>query len=66
MYYENAQKMVSILQKKNVDAAILGKNAQGLFIVGCGKYSSYSEAEAQLNDFRKNVQEGAWVFASGK
>ena len=52
MYYENAQKMVGVLQKKNVEAAILGKNNQGLYIVGCGKYSSYADAEAHLDSFR--------------
>jgi len=60
--YENAQNMVSILQKKNVEASIIGKNPQGLYIVGCGGYSSYNEAEAHLDTFRKNVQENAWVF----
>ena len=65
-FYDNAQKMVGILQKKNVEAAIVGKNPQGLYIVGCGKYNTYGEAEAQLESFRKNVQEEAWVFAKGK
>ncbi len=64
--YENAQNMVSMLQKKNVDAAIVGKNPQGLYIVGCGKYNSYNEAEAQLDTFRKTVEANAWVFAKGK
>ncbi|MGP8216955.1 MAG: hypothetical protein ACLQQ4_15415 [Bacteroidia bacterium] len=64
-FYDNATNMVKILQKKNVEAAIVGKNPQGLYIVGCGKYATYSEAEAQLDNFRKNVQQEAWVYAKG-
>lgn len=61
-YLENAQTLVGQLQHKNVEASIIGKNPQGLYIVGCGKFSSYSEAESHLDTFRKNVQADAWVF----
>ncbi|HTB05320.1 MAG TPA: SPOR domain-containing protein [Bacteroidia bacterium] len=61
-YLENAQTLVGELQHKNVEAAIIGKNPQGLYIVGCGKYSSYNEAESHLDTFRKSVQADAWVF----
>ncbi|HTA83385.1 MAG TPA: hypothetical protein VK783_10640 [Bacteroidia bacterium] len=64
--YENAQNMIAILKKKNVEATIVGKTPEGLYIVGCGKYNSYNEAESQLDSFRKNVQEEAWVFGKSK
>lgn len=64
-YYSNAQNLVDILQKQHIEAAIVGKNLQGLYIVGCGKYATYDAAEAQLDNFRKNVQQGAWVYAKG-
>lgn len=64
--YDNAVNMVSILKKKNVDAVIIGKNPQGLYIVGCGNYNTYTEAETHLESFRKNVQDQAWVYTKGR
>ena len=64
--YDNAQNYIGILKKKNVDAAIVGRSVDGLYIVGCGKFNSYTEAESQLENFRKTVQEGAWVYAKSK
>jgi len=64
--YDNALNMVSILKKKNVESAIVGRSLDGLYIVGCGQYNSYNEAESHLDNFRKTVQEGAWVYAKGK
>ena len=64
--YDNALNMISILKSKNVNAVIVGKTPEGLYIVGCGNYNSYTEAEAQLNSFRKNVQQEAWVYTKGR
>ncbi len=64
--YDNAQNMIGILKKKNVEATIVGKTPEGLYIVGCGKFNSYTEAETQLDSFRKNVQEEAWVYTNRK
>lgn len=64
--YENALNMINILKQKNVEAAIIGKNPQGLYIVACGNYNSYTEAEVQLEAFRKNVQDQAWVYTQGR
>lgn len=61
-YYANARNLVGTLQKKNVAAAIVGKNPQGLYIVGCGNYATYNDAEAELDNFRKSIQQGAWVL----
>lgn len=63
--YANALNMLGILQKKNISAAIIDRNPHGLYIVGCGKYDTYNEAEEALDDFRKNVQQGAWVYNMG-
>src|ERR1700739_923514 len=39
--YDNALNYIGMLKRKNVDAAIVGRSADGLYIVGCGKFNSY-------------------------
>jgi cell division septation protein DedD len=58
---ENAIKFVASLQQQNLNAAILGKNNKGLYVVSCGDYATRKEANEELNNLRK-LQPNAWLY----
>jgi cell division protein FtsN len=58
---ENAIKFVAALQQQNIDAAIIGQNNKGLYVVSCGDYPSRKEANNQLENLRKS-QPNAWLY----
>jgi hypothetical protein len=60
-FSENAQNFVRTMSQKNANVSVVGKNPQGLYMIGYGNYKTREEAEAQLPDFRKNFIAGAWV-----
>jgi CCDC81-like prokaryotic HU domain 1/CCDC81-like prokaryotic HU domain 2/SPOR domain len=58
---ENAVKFVATLLQQNIDAAIIGKNNKGLYVVSCGNFASRIQALNQLNTLRK-LQPNAWLY----
>ncbi|HEY0029491.1 MAG TPA: SPOR domain-containing protein [Bacteroidia bacterium] len=58
---ENAIKYVSVLQSQNLNAAIIGQNNKGLFVVSCGDFLTRKEALKELNLLR-NAQPNAWLY----
>lgn len=61
-YMENAQGLIKKMQQQSISVSIIGITAQGLYIVGYGKFITREEAELSLSNFRKNYQADAWVF----
>ncbi|MCX6296384.1 MAG: SPOR domain-containing protein [Bacteroidetes bacterium] len=58
---ENAVKFVQTLQAQNLNAAIIGQNNKGLFVVSCGDFPSRKDALNELDELRK-VQPNAWLY----
>jgi cell division protein FtsN len=58
---ENAIKFVASLQQQNMNAAIIGQNDKGLYVVSCGDYPSRKEANNELDNLRK-LQPNAWLY----
>jgi hypothetical protein len=58
---ENAVNYVKDLQAKNLDAAIIGQNNKGLYVVSCGDYATRKEALDELQNLRK-AQPNAWLY----
>jgi len=61
MIEENALKFVAILKEQNLEAAIIGQNNKGLYVVSCGDYATRKDALNQLDDLRK-AQPKAWLY----
>jgi hypothetical protein len=61
-FIANAQNLVKRMQEKQINAAIIGTDPQGLYMVGYGKFSTRDQAETQLSNFRKSFVADAWVF----
>ncbi len=59
---ENAQGLVRKMQQQQINAAIIGTNPQGLFMVGYGGFGTREEAESSLENFRRNHIADAWLF----
>lgn len=58
---ENAVKFVASLQEQNINAAIIGQNNKGLYVVSCGDYATRKEANNELENLRK-LQPNAWLY----
>ncbi len=58
---DNAINFVKTLQQQNINAAIIGRNKAGLYVVSCGNYITYKEASNQLGQLRK-VKPDAWLY----
>ncbi len=57
----NAQNFVKTLKSKNLNAAIIGQNKDGLFMVSCGDFSNKDEAYRELGRIRsKNT--AVWLY----
>lgn len=59
--HDNAINFVKTLQQKNLNAAIIGQNNAGLYVVSCGDFASRKAASLQLEQLRK-VQPEAWLY----
>ena len=58
---ENAVKFVASLQEQNINAAIIGQNDKGLYVVSCGDYATRRQANDELSNLRK-LQPNAWLY----
>lgn len=58
---DNAIKFVASLQQQNINAAIIGQNDKGLYVVSCGDYRTRREANDELSNLRK-LQPNAWLY----
>lgn len=61
---DNADKLVSQLNKQNLNVSIVGRNPQGLYMVGFGKFSSHDIAATERDNFRKKFVKDAWIKAN--
>jgi hypothetical protein len=61
---ENADKLVNEFIRKNVHVSIIGRNPQGLYIVGYGKFTSHDAASAERDKLRNTLSKDAWVKAN--
>lgn len=57
----NAIKFVASLQQQNIDAAIIGKNDKQLYVVSCGNYATYREANLAIANVRKQLP-NVWLY----
>jgi hypothetical protein len=58
---ENAINYVKDLKAKNLDAAIIGQNNKGLYVVSCGDYATRKQALDELQNLRK-AEPNAWLY----
>lgn len=56
----NAHNFVAMMKSKNLNAEIIGKNKDGLFMVSCGDFSNRDQAEHELA--RVRMITAAWVY----
>lgn len=56
----NAHNFVAMMRAKNLNAAIIGKNKDGLFMVSCGDFADRAMAETELAKVRMST--AAWVY----
>lgn len=56
----NAHNFVAMMKAKNLNAAIIGKNKDGLFMVSCGDFANKDKAENELA--RVRMITAAWVY----
>jgi len=59
---EHADNLISEFSKQNIQLSIVGRTRGGLYMVGYGKFSSHSTAEAERENFLKFVKD-AWILA---
>lgn len=59
---KNAEKKVKQLERKGLDAKIIGKNKWGLIQVSVGNFSDELEARKVLEDTRKADSNDAWLL----
>ena len=57
----NAVNFVNELRQHFENAAIVGKNKEGLFVVSCGNFSNKVQAYQELARVR-TVQKDSWMF----
>ncbi|MBL0330754.1 MAG: SPOR domain-containing protein [Bacteroidetes bacterium] len=58
---ENAVKYVQSLQAQNLNAAIIGQNNKGLYVVSCGDFLTRKDALNELSSLRK-VLPNSWLY----
>ena len=58
---QNARKMIKKLRSKNINAAISGTNAKGMYVVSCGGFDDKESAVSKLNSI-KEQHPAAWVM----
>jgi CCDC81-like prokaryotic HU domain 1/CCDC81-like prokaryotic HU domain 2/SPOR domain len=60
---EHADNLISQFNKEHISLSIIGRNPQGLYLVGYGKFSSHEAAASEKDNFRKKFIKDAWVKA---
>ena len=58
---QNAQKYLVQLHAKNIQANIIGKNKDGLYVVSCGDYTQQEDAYRELDRIR-GLSIAAWMI----
>lgn len=58
---ENAVNFVTTLKQQNINAAIIGQNNKGLFVVSCANFATRKEALNELDNLRK-LKPNAWLY----
>ena len=58
---KNAVKYVQSLQAQNLNAAIIGQNNKGLYVVSCGDFLTRKDALNELSSLRK-VLPNSWLY----
>jgi hypothetical protein len=61
---ENADKLVSQFSRENMHVSIVGRNPQGLYMVGYGHFNSHDAAASERDAFRKKFVKDAWIKAN--
>ena len=59
---ENAQRLITQLKSRNIDAAIIGQTNTGLYIVSYGDYASKKQARKVLARIKANNNAEAWLL----
>jgi hypothetical protein len=60
---EHADNLISQFNKEHIALSIIGRNPQGLYLVGFGRFSSHDAATTEKDNFRKKFIKDAWVKA---
>jgi cell division septation protein DedD len=58
---DNAINFVRTLKQQNIDAAIIGQNNKGLYVVSCADFATRKEALNGLENLRK-LKPNAWLY----
>lgn len=58
---ENAINFVTSLKQQNIQAAIIGQNNKGLYVVSCADFATRKEALNELENLRK-LKPNAWLY----
>jgi hypothetical protein len=58
---ENAINFVTTLKQQNIQAAIIGQNNKGLYVVSCADFLTRKEALNELGNLRK-LKPNAWLY----
>jgi len=62
---DSAREKAGKLKKKtNIEFVVLPPSTEGYFRLSCGKYSTPGEAEAVIQEIRRSIENGAWIYAS--
>ena len=59
---ENAQRLISQLKSRNIEAAIIGQTNSGLYIVSYGDYASRWAARKELARIKASDNDAAWLL----
>jgi hypothetical protein len=60
--YNNAVKLIRMLEEKGYPASIVDTTASGLYIVSMKGFNSYTEAATQLYEIKKNGFTASWIM----
>ena len=61
---DNADNLINQYGKQNIRLSIVGRNPQGLYMVGYGKFASHDAAATERDSFRKKFIKDAWIKAN--
>jgi septal ring-binding cell division protein DamX len=61
---DNAENLIKQFNKQSIRLSIIGRNPQGLYMVGYGNFPSHDVATAERDSFRKRFIKDAWIKAN--
>ena len=61
---ENADNLINQFNKQSIHLSVIGRNPQGLYMVGYGSFPSHDAATAERDSFRKKFIKDAWIKAN--